>query len=315
MKKKTVSYQLRIQGLASESGTISLRVLRDLLRGVMDSAERALRLAVEGESAKPGKVPSWLAKSLDLKLTGLEPGSTVLNLEAPTLGETLGDQLAQQDMWFKPPAPEDTALSFVSRSVHDATAENLESDAYDSGVLAGLLELKPFLKKEAQRIELRAHGRPHENFDLGLPEIEKAEKLKRQTPEPRAMVVSGLLDAIQHSQKRFQLLAGEGQPFLGRVDEEFMEAEQLRNLWGKKVTVKGMVYFRPTGRVQLVEAHVIRPMQNGEEVFEVVPHEQTEAGFVREVTQTASRKDWLKDVWAKWPGDEGIEELLADLKH
>lgn len=313
MKKKSVSYQLRLQGLATAPGTISVHALRDLLRGLTDSAERALRLAIQGESVKRGKTPSWLSKSLDLQLTGLESGSTVLNLEAPTLGETVGDQLAQQDMWFTPPTAEDTALSLVSRSVRDTTAENLESDAYDAGVLNGLLELKPFLKK-AQRIELRALSRPKENFVIGMPEIEKFERLKQQTPEPHAMVVSGLLDSIQHSRKRFQLMVGEGQSLPGRVDEEFLDAEQMRGLWGKKVTVKGMVYFRPSGHVQLLEAHLIRLMQNGEEIYEEMPLEQSEAGFVREVAQTGHRKDWLKDVWAKWPGDEGIEELLAGLK-
>ncbi|MBI5685848.1 MAG: hypothetical protein HZC54_12315 [Verrucomicrobia bacterium] len=313
MTKKSVSYQLRLQGLATAPGTISVQTLRELLRGLTDSAERALRLAIQGESVKRGKTPSWLSKSLDLQLTGLESGSTVLNLEAPTLGETVGDQLAQQDMWFTPPSADDTVFSLVSRSVRDTTAENLESNAYDAGVLNGLLELKPFLKK-AQRIELRAHGRPKEDFEIGMPEIEKFERLKQQTPKPHAMVVSGLLDSIQHSRRRFQLMVSEGQSVPGRVDEEFLDAEQMRDLWGKKVTVKGMVYFRPSGHVQLLEAHLIRLMQNGEEIYEEMPLEQSEAGFVREVAQTGHHKDWVKEVWGKWPGDEDIEELLADLK-
>src|SRR5438874_8651827 len=30
--------------------------------------------------------------------------------------------------------------------------------------------------------------------------------------------------------------------------------------WGKKVTVKGTVHFRPSGRVRLIEAQVIKPI-------------------------------------------------------
>jgi len=311
---KSVSYQLRINGLATPDGTISVRALMELLRGLTESAERGLRLAIEGVSVKSGRTPGWLEKAVELTVSGLEKGSTVLDVEAQLLGDVIGSELQQQDFWVTPPGPEDTALSLFARSVTDTTAENLESDYYDAGVLRSLLGFKPFLKTMADSVELIAPGRPRENVTLTMAEMEKAERLKVRTPEPQAFIVAGHLDAIQHSRKRFQLVLPETQVVPGRVDEEFMSTEDLRQFWGKKVTVKGTVHFKPSGRVQLLEAQMIRAAEPGEEVFAEMPQAQSEAEFASAAFGAVERKDWLQEVWGKWPGDEPVEEILLELK-
>ncbi|HPY29579.1 MAG TPA: hypothetical protein PLT00_02650 [Verrucomicrobiota bacterium] len=308
-----VQYELRLKGLSTPAGTISARVLMDVLRRMIECTERGLRLAVEGMSVKRGRLPKWLGESLNLRVTGLGRGSTVLKIEAPLLGETVGDRISQQEIWYTPPSPNDTALTLLSRSVHDTTAENLESEYYDGGVLSGLLALKPILKTEATSIELSAKARRNENFMLDLAGMEKVERLKKRTPEPRAFIVSGHLNSIEHHRKRFQLVLSDGQVMPGRVDAEFMDAEAMRQFWGRKVTIKGTAYFRPSGKIQLLESHLIKFMESGDEIFEAMPQEQTEAEFVRTVAQTSERRGWLKNIWGKWPGDESVEDLLAAL--
>jgi len=309
-----VKYQLKVEGLATPEGTISARALVELLQRVTECAERALRLALEGASIKSGRPPSWLEKAVDLTVSGLEPGSTVLDIEAPALGEVIGTELQQQDFWLTPPAAEDTALSLVAKSVRDTTAENLESDYCDAGVLAGLLGFKPFLKPDGRSIEFRCDGRPHEDVRLTMAEMEKVERLKVRTPDPQAFIISGHLDAIQHSRKRFELVVPEGQVIPGRIDEEFLTAESMREFWGREVTVRGTVHFKPSGRVQLLEARLIKAKDLGEEVFAEAPRVQTEAEFAAEAFQAADRRDWLRDIWGKWPGDEPVEEILRELK-
>jgi hypothetical protein len=235
-----------------------------------------------------------------------------LDIEAPMLGEVIGTELQQQDFWLTPPAAEDTAISLVARSVRDATAEVLESDYYDAGVLKGLLGFKPFLKTEARSVELFCGDRSREHTVLTMAEMDKAERLKVRTPEPQAFIVSGHLDAIHHSRRRFELVVPEGQVIPGRIDEEFLTAESMRQYWGKEVTVKGTVHFKPSGRVQLLEAQLIKAKEPGEEVFAEAPHVQMEAEFVAEALQAAERRDWLKDIWGKWPGDEPVEEILTE---
>lgn len=309
-----IKYKIRIGGLQTPEGTIPIGALRSVLDVLLESSKRGLRLAVQGESVKRGEVPSWLSKSLDFTVTGLEKGSTVLGLEAPVLGETALEQIAEQDLWYSKPAPEDTAITLLSRSVRDTTSENLESDSYDAGVLEGLLSFDSILRSFAQRIEFASDERPREQFELGCDEIEKIRRLKTYTPEPMTFVVSGELDMIQHSSKRFHLLVSDRQSIPGTVDPEFLSAEDLRQWWGKKVTIKGLVHFRPSRKVRLIEAQVIKAKEEGEEVFERVPVPTTTMELFDSPRRTITATGPLIEVWNKWPGNESIEEILAALK-
>lgn len=312
--KKSLKYQLRLKGLTSPSGTIPLMVLKEVCDLLLGAAERGLRLAVEGASVKRGRLPGWLMNSLELTVTGIRKGSTVLSIEAPVLGETAKERIRQQDFWYIAPEPEDTALTLLSKSVHDTTAEALDSDTYDGGVLDGLLQFKPFLKNSAEKIELKCVSRPKERFELGERELTKIQRLRAKTPDPRSFVISGRFDVIEHQKKRFHLVLGNGETILGTIDTEHLDVEHMRQFWGKKVTIKGLVHFRPSGRPRLVEAQVIKAMEQGEEVFETLPQEPSQIEFLNSVRETAvTREGWLKEVWGKWPGDEPIEDLLAAL--
>ncbi len=312
--KKSLKYQLRLKGLTSPSGTIPLMALKEVCDLLLGAAERGLRLAVEGASVKRGRLPRWLMNSLELTVTGIKKGSTVLSIEAPVLGETAKERIRQQDFWYIAPEPEDTALTLLSKSVHDTTAEALDSDTYDGGVLDGLLQFKPFLKNSAEKIELKCVSRPKERFELGERELTKIQRLRAKTPEPRSFVISGRFDVIEHQKKRFHLVLGNGETILGTIDTEHLDVEHMRQFWGKKVTIKGLVHFRPSGRPRLIEAQVIKAMEQGEEVFETLPQEPSQIEFLNSVRETAvTREGWLKEVWGKWPGDEPIEDLLAAL--
>jgi hypothetical protein len=250
---------------------------------------------------------------LDLTVTGLGKGSTTLNIEAPFLASTAKEQIRQQDLWHVVPQSDDTAFTLLAKSVHDTTAGELESDSYDRGILESLLLFKPFLKTYADKIELRCPTRPKEHFKLGGVELEKIQKLKAKIPEPRAVMLSGEFDAIEHSRRRFHLILGNGESVLGAIDPTYLSVEDMRQFWGKKATIKGIAHFRPSGRPRLIEAQIIKAMESGDEIFSAVPHAQTEATFFKEMKEAEMKRGWLKDVWGKWPGDEPIEELLAAL--
>jgi hypothetical protein len=312
---KSVRYELKINGLQSRTGTISIRALRDIADRILECSERGLRLALQGESVVVGRIPQWLTDSLDVTVTGLKRGSTRLVLEAPPLGETAPDRIRQPDLWYTTPSPDDTALTLLYKSVRDTTAENLESDTYDSGVLEGLLSFRSILPRTAQSIELTCLNRSEERFELGAPEIEKIERLKTHTPEPAAFVISGQLDMIAHSSKRFLLRVAASQAIPGTIDEKSLNLENMREFWGKKVTVKGTVYFRPSGSVRLVEAQMIKVAEIGEEVFEKLPSPRYARELFEALPKPAvARESSLTAIWGQWPGDEPIDELLALLR-
>ncbi len=110
---KTVPYILKLQGLKSRKGNISLRTLGAISNTLLDACERALRFAVEGVSVKRGKAPAWLEKSIDINVGGIHPGSTIIDLDAPILEETAFPQIEQQSFLDVQPKGEDTALTVL----------------------------------------------------------------------------------------------------------------------------------------------------------------------------------------------------------
>ena len=307
-----MKYKLKIQGLNTPPGTISIRALRDLVDTVIEASERGLRLAVQGESVKRGPIPAWLARSLDLTVTGLKKGSTTLVFDAPRLGETASEQIKQQDLWYSKPKPEDTAISLLSRSVKEAVSGNLDSNAYDKGVLDGLLSFESFFNEFGDKIILEAPRRA-ERFSLSCRELERIRRLKADTPEPMAFVISGQFDMIQHSSRRFHLVLSNGQIIPGTIDREILNVENMREFWGKKVTIKGIVHFNPGRKVRLLEAQTIKPAEQGEEIFEKMPAPPKPVGLFDSDLRKMSVGPALKEIWGKWPGEESIEDLLAAL--
>ncbi|MCP5052414.1 MAG: hypothetical protein GY940_34925, partial [bacterium] len=162
-----IDYQIRILGLNTRAGSISISLLKDIADMLLKSSDRVLRLCVEGQSTKSGKTPEWLKKSLDFTVTGMHTGSTVIQLEAPTLNETIPELFVQKKLWRDNDIkPGDSALSLLSRSVSDAAAENRESDYFDVGVLDALLSFKSITTNSAREIDIRSNAKAEDNFKI-----------------------------------------------------------------------------------------------------------------------------------------------------
>jgi type II secretory pathway component PulJ len=248
MAMKKVRYKVSIQGLPTPRGAISFNTLKTITEILSQGAERALRLAIEGQSVKKGPTPAWLSTATDFILTGIKGGSTTLVVDAATLGAVARDQISQMDFWHTPPKTNDTALTILSQALHDASSEIVESECYDSGILETLLDFKQLLRNNGVLIKLRAEKRPQENFVLDKATLNSIQKLKQATPQPHAVLVSGLLDAIEHSKKRFQLTMKNGETVRGQIDEKAVSLEQMRKFWGQKVTIQGVLHCKASGK-------------------------------------------------------------------
>jgi hypothetical protein len=235
---KGTKYRLRIRGLKGPDGTIPLVALQEVLRALVGSSERALRLVVEGTSVKSGSVPKWLKASLEYSITGISRGSTVLEIEAPALGETAPSLIRQQDLWLAPPRPDDTAFTVLSKSVSDASARRMDSERFDSGVLDALLDFRPLFQRYATEVTLSSRGRPKEHFSISEQSLENIGQLRIRTPEPQAVTIAGEFDMIEHSRGKFKLILEDGPILQGMVDQAHLSVEQMRDYWGKKVTVR-----------------------------------------------------------------------------
>ena len=312
---KGVRYSLRLTGLKSVEGTIPLCALKEITDVLLLGTERALRLSVEGASIKKGRTPAWLTDSLEFVITGIRKGSTVLEIEAPTLEETASEQIKQQGLWYTVPRGTDTAISLLSRSIKDAVGEKLDSVYYDRGVLNAINGFSIPFSKYIDTLELNSRGKGEDDFKIAKPDIQRISQIEKEIPEPRSMVIAGIFNLIEHTQNRFQLTLSDGRKIFGKIESPLISKENMRSLWGEKVTIKGIGQFSATGKLRFIEAQLLKTQEKGEELFEHVMEPRPIFSLL-EVTKPKARiGSPLKSVWGQWPGNESIEELLLDLKN
>lgn len=309
---KSVQYRVSIKGLPTPKGAISFSALGRIIEVLSQGSERALRLALEGGSKKKGPTPLWLARSADFVLTDIRPGSTTLVFEAPTLGAVAGRQIKQQDLWAVVPEPEDTALTVLSKSVRDAENENLDSESYDLGVLESLLGFRRILDEDNVTIRISSLKRKTDSFKLDVKSFKKIEMLRTVTPESQAVLLTGFLDLIVHSKHRFEFTLENGQTVRGKIDETLIPVENMRQFWGKKVTIKGTLHFAASKKPRFLEAQVINPRSSSDDVLSSISYPLPIKDIIARVHRESNEVS-VSEIWGKWPGDESIDELMRAL--
>ena len=291
----------------------------------MKTAESATRLAATGRSGRRGAKPRWLREALDFTITGLEPGSTTLEIDAPRLGEVPDLDLSQQDLWLQQPSVEDTALDLGARATAEVQNAGASGDYFDGNVLQAILGFEDAANTVGVRYELIGASRSGTGFVLEASACPKIRERLHLIPAPSAFVVSGRLDEIGHGLGRFRLLI-DGGSLPGRLNRSQLDVEMLRPLWGKLATVQGIVHFKSSGQPRLIEAHRIDARSEGDKIFETMPRAARSGGesanFLAEpdrrssVSRSSIRELRRVDpmvLWGAWPGDEPIEKLLAEL--
>jgi len=144
--------------------------------------------------------------------------------------------------------------------------------------------------------------------------ISKIQKRKPAVPEPRAVLLSGFFDTIEHSRKCFQLTMENGEIIKGRIDEGTIALEQLRKFWGQPVTIKGILHFKASGKPGFLEAQVINPRQAGDELFDAIRASQSAPQILAKIKAESSGRNAGAEIWDRWPGEESIDQLLDALK-
>jgi hypothetical protein len=311
----TQHYQLRLEGLDEAKGQIKAYDLHKVLGALLKTAERCTRLLATGEGSVQGTRPAWLEASIDFTVTGLRKGSTILDIDAPLLLDTAHDQFSQSEFWRESPEAGDTALDLAALAIEEAQSDGDTSDRYDSSVLEAVLEFKKAVRSARVRYEFKSTSNARGKFQLSESSFERIAERKRQLPEPKAFIVSGNLDEIKHSAGRFRLFLLNGQKLLGRVHPEFLDGESLRHLWGKAVTVEGMVHFKANGQARLIDARKLSLKTDGDEIFEALPavsNPHAQSDLFPDAALASKFHDPMI-LWGAWPGDEPLEELMAQL--
>ena len=315
----TRHYRLRLGGLPGAAGQIRATTLTRVVEALFETAKRATRLLATGEGTGRGKTPSWLQDAAEFTLTGLKPGSTVLDVEAPSLRDTAYEAFGTQDLLDDGretcrPSLDDTALDLAALAIREAQEDDPAGDRFDGSVLEAILGFRKAAGESGVRYEMTSRGSAHGNFRLDDAACARIREHLNGIRSPRAFMVSGRLDRIEHDSGRFRLMVNQGAPLPGKLVGEALDVERPRPLWGGQATVEGMVHFKHNGQPRLIEARRIRGYMEGDSVFQEIPSVDVPMRHVLPGNETRRGRaaDFMK-LWGTWPGDEPFEELLAEL--
>lgn len=306
-----LKYSLRLLGPDARGARIGAGTLKAVLDVLTEGARGALRLRAEGRSAARGTVPGWLARAADFDVLGFKPGSTVIELEARTLGEAAPDRFSQGDLLLDLD-PSQSCLGLLQGSLVEALEGKQDSELFDEALLDRFEGFAEVLSREITAIEF-TNGLPgsRRSVTVDRERIENVRRLRRETPPEQRVRLAGWLDAIRHSDRMFTLKLESGSTLRGVA--EGVPTDVLRDLFGKKAMVSGTAFFRPSGKLLRVEADHLEPAGDDFSFWSVEPRPLWGA-LEPSLRQPQGPRSGINSIIGQWPGDESDEEVARALK-
>jgi hypothetical protein len=289
----------------------------DFFRRLSPMVTSSVRMAIEGSSSPVGAPPTWLRRAADVRVLGWaesSEGSTILSIEAPTLGEAAEEIYRQTALWDTKPDPEETALNVFARAAREVRNGNAESSLYDLGLLKRLGHSSRLFDQEVQYVDLPESRAPQSALArLDCEIATRAQQLTEQTPASRQVRVFGRLDMIRHSTRSFEIFLEDGKPVRG-VLENADQIEYLKSLLGRSITIVGKAIYRPSGSVLRIDAQGVEQGAAASKLFAQVPPPISRRVSATRIRPGEQHKNWMDAFFGSWPGDESDQELLEMLR-
>ncbi|HMD97698.1 MAG TPA: hypothetical protein VKM93_10270 [Terriglobia bacterium] len=287
-----------------------------VFRGFAPMLGYSVRMALEGSSSSVGAPPSWLRKAADVRVTGFaeRAGATILNLEAPLLGEAAQEIYSQNTLWETKPAPNETAVNVLARVLGDVRDANDESAFYDRPLLGRVARLRHLLAGVVTSIRLPAAA-DDQRLSAVVNEqvVESAVRLWDRTPPSAQIRLTGVLDMIRHSTRSFGLVLEGGAEVRGVLETQ----EQMKDLTpflGAKVLVLGRAVYRPSGKLLRVDAHSFDSGEGQPQLFGKVPPPREKRPPIIRMKPSDQYRKGVGAFFGIWPGEESDEDFTRMLK-
>ncbi|QNI31586.1 hypothetical protein H7849_21340 [Alloacidobacterium dinghuense] len=289
----------------------------DFFRRLAPMVTSSVRMAIEGSSSPVGAPPAWLRRAADVRVLGwteTDACATVLQVEAPPLGEAAEEIYKQTAFWDTKPEPQETALNIFARVAKEVRSGNLDSSLYDLGLLKRFGNANRLFGQQVEFVDLPERWTP----DSPLARLDRdvavrAQQLTEQTPASRQVRVSGRLDMMRHSTRSFEMILEDGRPVRG-VLENAEEIDRLKPLLGKFITVVGKAVYRPSGSVLRIDAQGMEEGTAESRLFTRIPPPILHRVPSSRIRTGDQNRNWMDAFFGTWPGDETDEELLEMLR-
>ncbi len=310
MKVVEQTVRLRSEAFGNRpTAGVSGEVLRRLQPAVKDSVLMTLR----GQSAGPGRPPTWLSSASDIRFIGVSRDQdAVFHFEVSTLGESAAILYDQNEIWPNRPDPGLTSLDLLAGVIREVRSGNEESDGFDSHLLQRVSAFKRTLSEGVDEIIVEdREGRSLPEAIVSKATVETAETLRFEIPPPRQVRVAGMLDMIRVSTQTLALRLDDGNEVKGVFLSD--DVQPLAGFLNRRVVVLGKAIYRPSGRVLRIDVDSFELGEGVQSFWSRVPRALDQRELPKELRQQAYSKCGVAAFFGTWPGDETDEELLAAL--
>jgi hypothetical protein len=314
---KTIKHIIRLQGFDLDNGKISFSLLAKLNDRLIRLSESTLLSFVEGNSTiKRGRQADWLSRSLDFQLSGIEQGSTILEIQAPVLKDTIpsmqipmfGDQTVEDVV-------KNSALGLGIVAFNQALSGKLDSSLLDKNLLKEMREFGGLLNNAGSSIEFGV-DKKGKLLKLKKESIEKIKSIEEKTPASIKTKVTGVLDMLKNSNQQLEIIAGEKR--IRAILSDKLGMDKLKDFFGSHVTVTGTAHYNPLGHITSLEITKFEKADKKETYFEQLPKPLFEETDLKRVAEQQRYKGYspekVKKITTGLDVDESLEELLAALK-
>jgi len=308
---RSLKHLIRLEG-PNLKGRMPASTMRELMNVVLEGAKRVLRQRVEGRSVSTGPTPAWLEAASEFELIGFGPGSTAIEIEAPSLLEAAAARFGQQD-FFLDVDPTRSALGYFEENLAEAVAGTESGDDLDDGILAAHSDFSRLLGRDVVAVEFSSSSeRGPGTIRISEREIQIVSALRRKMPGPRNVLVAGTLDMIRHSDRMFALILLSGATVRGIADA--IPANTLAKLFGGDVLISGKAVFRPDGSVLRLEAETINRSSGDVSFWSRAPKPLDVDTDIREFRVLQGPRTGINAWIGSWPGEEPDREVALVLE-
>lgn len=238
-----------------EKGKISFSKLKELQERLTALAEGAVLNLVEGRS-KPGRgqKPKWLKKVLDFQITGLNPGSTILEIEAPEISHHYHNK--QYGIFDEPEAEtllNESAFGLASY-VYDKAVRTPESTALlDKYLLQKIIAFDRILDNDQPEISLISNGQSKiKSVVIQKKTLDKVSVTEQKTRGNVKTSVIGILDVMRHKKKQMEIVTVR-EKRIRAFPGNNLNIKNLKTFFGEKVNITGLAHFKTDGNLKYIE--------------------------------------------------------------
>ena len=312
-----IKHHIKLDGPGVSGTRVSAHVLRNLLDVVIDGSQRAVRIRTQGRSIARGQLPHWIDASSEFTVQVLA-GSTVLELEAPSLQEAAPEAFAQQEMFqmFPDIDPALSSFDYFTQSLHAALSGDEQSSLYDRSMLEFLQTFSTIFDHGIDSIDIqdrKRKGAPP--LHIQRPALQRFSRLESKIPQPCQVRLAGTLEQIRHSDHTLRIKLLQGNETVTGVATPAL-GNSLQKLWGQTVLIAGVSHFNAAGGLLRIEVERIDvATEQDAELWADIPHPLNTPLSSTHLRQAQGPRSGLNAIIGKWPGDETDEEIAAELEN